>query len=385
MSISTSLSNALTGLTAASRAAELVSNNVSNAMTEGYGRREIVLGARALGGQSSGVRVEGVLRDVDANVIRDRRLADAALGERSTRSAALDRIGALAGTPGRPRLRRRPDSRVRGGPDDARPAAPMRRFACRATCSIPRARSPARSTTCPTASRPNAWPPTPTSRARSTTLNRGLQEVRDLNAQILRLGSASRDASALVDQRQRVIDSIAGIVPMREYQRDNGTVALYTTTGAALLDGRAATVGFTRSPTITPDMTLTSGALSGLTLDGKPVQTSGAFAPFAGGSLAAAFIVRDDLAITAQARADGLARDIVARFQDPAVDPTLAPGCRGSLHRRDGRLRPRERGGPRRPALRQRARGSRARRATSGASAPASAPLPPALWATRRS
>ena len=36
MSISGTLANALSGLTAASRAAQLVSSNVSNAMTEGY-------------------------------------------------------------------------------------------------------------------------------------------------------------------------------------------------------------------------------------------------------------------------------------------------------------------------------------------------------------
>jgi flagellar hook-associated protein 1 FlgK len=327
MSITTSLSNALTGLTAASRAAEIVSNNVSNAMTEGYGRREIVLGARTLGGLSSGVRVEGVLRDVDVAVIRDRRLADAALGGRSLTSAFLDRLGSLVGTPedassvtGRlaafesalTSAASRPDSevRLRNVLDSATALA---RTVKGVSDGIQAERAAADADI-----------------ARQVdTLNRGLEEVRDLNAQILRLGSASRDASALADQRQRAIDQIAAIVPLREFQRDNGTVALYTTTGAALLDGRAATIGFTRTPTITPDMTLASGALSGLTIDTKPVRTEGAFAAFAGGSLAAAFTIRDDLAITAQARVDGLAREIVTRFQDPAVDPTLAPGAAG--------------------------------------------------------
>lgn len=327
MSITTSLSNALTGLTAASRAAEVVSNNVSNAMTEGYGRREIVLGARTLGGLSSGVRVEGVLRDVDAAVIRDRRLADAALGSRSLTSAFLDRLGSLVGTPddassvtGRlaafesalTNAASRPDSevRLRNVLDSATALA---RTVEGVSDGIQAERAAADADI-----------------ARQVdTLNRGLQEVRDLNAQILRLGSSSRDASALADQRQRAIDQLAAIVPLREFQRDNGTIALYSTTGASLLDGRAATVGFTRTPTITPDMTLASGALSGLTIDGKSVRTEGAFAPFAGGSLAAAFAVRDDLAVTAQTRLDGLAREIVTRFQDPAVDPTLAPGAAG--------------------------------------------------------
>lgn len=327
MSISTSLTNALTGLTAASRAAELVSNNVSNAMTEGYGRREIVLGARDLGGSGAGVRVMGVTRDVDASVIRDRRLADAAMGERALRSAFLDRLGALAGTPDDPAsvsgriaafeaalvdAASRPDASVRlQGVLDA--AGALARTVNGISDGIQAERTAADADIA----------------RKVDDLNRGLREVRELNAQILRLGSANRDASGLVDQRQRVIDGIATIVPLREYPRDNGTVALYTVTGAALLDGRAATLSFTRSPTIAPDMTLASGALSGLSIDGRLIRTEGAFAPIAGGSLAAAFAVRDDLAVMAQARIDGLAREIVSRFQDPAVDPSLAPGAAG--------------------------------------------------------
>jgi flagellar hook-associated protein 1 len=343
MSISTSLTNALTGLTAASRAAELVSNNVSNAMTEGYGRREIVLGARDLGGTGAGVRVMGVVRDVDASVIRDRRLADAAMGERALRSAALDRLGALAGTPDDPAsvsgriaafeaalvdAASRPDATVRlRGVLDA--AGALARTVNGISDGIQAERMAADADIA----------------RKVDDLNRGLREVRELNAQILRLGSASRDASGLVDQRQRVIDGIASIVPLRELPRDNGTVALYTTTGAALLDGRAATLSFARSPTITPDMTLASGALSELAIDGRPIRTEGALAPIAGGSLAAAFAVRDDLAVTAQARVDGLAREIAARFQDPATDPSLAPVAAGLFTDGAGPFDPANEGG----------------------------------------
>jgi flagellar hook-associated protein 1 FlgK len=327
MSISSSLTNALTGLTAASRAAELVSNNVSNAMTEGYGRREIVLGARDLGGSGAGVRVMGVTRDVDAAVIRDRRIADAALGERSLRSGYLDRLGALVGTPDDPasvsgrvaafeaalvNAASRPDSEVR-----LRTVLDAAGSLVRSVNDLSRGIQAERASADADIAR------------QVDDLNRGLREVRELNAQILRLGPANRDSSALIDQRQRVIDGIAGIVPLREYTRDNGTVALYTATGASLLDGRAATLSFTPSPTITPDMTLASGALSGISIDGRPVPTAGTFSPLAGGSLAAAFAVRDELAVTAQARADGLAREIVARYQDPAADPSLAPGAAG--------------------------------------------------------
>ena len=86
MSISASLANALSGLTAVARGAEVVSSNVSNALTEGYGRREIELGARLVAGNGAGVRVVGVTRAVDPYVLGERRLADSELSYQETRA-----------------------------------------------------------------------------------------------------------------------------------------------------------------------------------------------------------------------------------------------------------------------------------------------------------
>jgi flagellar hook-associated protein 1 FlgK len=327
MSITSALATAVTGLTAASRSAELVSNNVSNAMTEGYGRREIELSARNLGGTGAGVEVTGVRRDVDATVIRDRRLADAAVGQGSVRSAFLDRLAGLFGAPDDPAslsgrtsawesalvaATSRPDSTVRL--QNVLDAAMALASAVNAVSDGIQAERAAADADI----------------ARQVEdLNRGLREVQSLNAQILRLDPAERAGTALLDQRQRVIDRIASIVPLREYPRENGTIALYTTTGAGLLDGSAATLSFTPTPVITPDMTLAAGSLSGIAINGLDIRTSGAFSPIAGGSLAAAFTVRDDLSVTAQARIDGLARDIVDRYQSAAVDASLGPGDAG--------------------------------------------------------
>ncbi len=64
MSVSGALFNALSGLTAAARGVEVVSTNIANAMTDGFGRRELELGARALAGRGTGVTVTGVKRVV---------------------------------------------------------------------------------------------------------------------------------------------------------------------------------------------------------------------------------------------------------------------------------------------------------------------------------
>ncbi len=60
MSISHSLSNALSGMTAASRMAEVVSSNLANSLTDGYGRRSLDLSSSVIGGRGSGVNIDGM-------------------------------------------------------------------------------------------------------------------------------------------------------------------------------------------------------------------------------------------------------------------------------------------------------------------------------------
>jgi Flagellar hook-associated protein len=78
MSISNAVATALSGLNVTARKAEIVSSNVSNALTEGYGRRSVSVSSADLGG----VRIDGVSRHVNEGVIRERRLAEAGLRPR---------------------------------------------------------------------------------------------------------------------------------------------------------------------------------------------------------------------------------------------------------------------------------------------------------------
>jgi flagellar hook-associated protein 1 FlgK len=132
-----------------------------------------------------------------------------------------------------------------------------------------------------------------------------------------------------MDQRQQLIDKIAEIVPLRQIDRETGRIALISTGGAVLLDGRPALFGFTPVGKITPDMTLESGALSGLTMNGKPVTFGEGSGKLDGGAMAANFRLRDIEAPLQQKRLDAAARDLIARFADPSVDTTLPAGAPG--------------------------------------------------------
>ncbi|WP_103257362.1 flagellar hook-associated protein FlgK [Tabrizicola aquatica] len=327
MSVTSALSSALSGLSASSRRAEILSSNVANASTPGYARREVGLRAAILAGTGQGVSVTGVTRDVDKPLLADRRLAQAGDGERNARAAFLSRVEKALGTPDSPgslaaRLAAfdsalieaagRPDSQAKLG-NVLATAKNLIAGMATATRDIQAARA--------TTDRQIA--------DQVGLLNSNLQKVHALNVELRSFTGSGRDVSALLDERQRLVDSIASIVPLREMEQKGNQIALFTTGGAPLLEGNPVEIGFTSTPTITPEMTQALGGLSGITLNGRPYDTAGPASPILGGSLGALFAVRDELATGAQGKLDAMARDLVERFADSGLDTTLPPGAPG--------------------------------------------------------
>ncbi|MCB2094408.1 MAG: flagellar hook-associated protein FlgK [Rhodobacteraceae bacterium] len=326
MGLTTSFNNALSGLTASARSAEVVSSNVANALTAGYARRELNLAAESLGGAGAGVRVDGVTRAVDQAILNDRRLADGDAGNARLRSGFLAEVEDRIGLPGDAgsltgrvaaleaalvQAASRPDSPARLQ-DVVNAAQDLAAHLNTLTKSVQQSRMDADSTI-----------------ARQVDdLNQSLQRIDDLNTAITAQRAAGRDATGLMDQRQQLVDRVAEIVPVREVACAHDQIALFTTGGAILLEGTPARIGFAPVGVITADMTLGSGALFGLAINGTPVP-SGDSGVMGGGSLGASLAIRDDLAPAIQTQLDAFARNLIERFENPAVDPTLASGQPG--------------------------------------------------------
>lgn len=326
MSLSHSLSNAVSGMNAASRLAEIVSSNVSNALTEGYGRRELDLNAASVGGRGAGVQIGAVTRVVDRGIIGERRLADS---EMSGASALVDlrkRLETVFGAPGQPDAL---TARVSGFEQSLVDAATDPSSSIRLNTVLGRAQDLAGALN-------TASNTLQTMRAEADEqiatqvdqLNTALGQVERLNADITASVNTGSDPSALMDQRQKVIDQVASIVPIRELDRHGGQVALMTPGGEMLIDGPAKRFDFVPTPVITPDMTLSGGGLTGITRDGVAIAPDG-LGKLAGGSLETAFIARDVDLVEAQAKLDTVATDMIERLQDSSVDPTLGPGDAG--------------------------------------------------------
>ena len=329
MSMSSALNNAVTGLTATARMAEVVSSNLSNALTDGYGRRSVELSSVQVGDRGGGVRIDAINRFVDAGILADRRLADAALNGQERSADMILRL-----------------EQVIGSADDA--AGLGARLAEFERALITASSDPASDLRLASVvSRLEDVTNTLQSNSKSIQslrqeadgaigrdverLNAALKQVDALNSDILRITGSGNDPSALLDARQRAVDQIAGIVPIRQIVRENGTVGLMTTNGTVLLDSGPREFGFQRTPTITADMTLASGALGAITVDGVVADATSGIGRLDGGSLGAAFALRDQTLAEAQSALDQIAADLVARFQDVANDPTLNPGDLGLL------------------------------------------------------
>ncbi|MEO1710426.1 MAG: flagellar hook-associated protein FlgK [Pseudomonadota bacterium] len=326
MTISSALNSALSGLTAASRASQVVSTNIANAMTPGYARRSLSVTATSVG-NIGGVQVNGITRHVDTQLLSDRRLAGSEYGYRTDTAAFLNRVEDFIGTPDSAgslsgRLASFENSLITAS---SRPDATERLNEAALS-----ARDLATSINDISAGIQDARTAADNSiAAQVERLNAALKNVQTLNGRITAAQGRDADLSALQDQRQLVIDEISEMVPVRVVDRDHGAVAVYSTNGALLLDGRASEIGFEPAHLVTPYMSYEDGELSGLTINGFAVSTHSGSGRMQGGTLGAQFEIRDELAPAAQADIDAFARDLIERFESPDVDPTLAAGQAG--------------------------------------------------------
>lgn len=324
MSITSALSNALSGLGAVSRGAEVASSNLANILTEGYAPRSLELGAKSA---ISGVTVLGVQRHVDEGLLGDRRLATAEtafaktqaeftktleneIGASGDQTSLTGRVAAfeasLVEAASRPDQSTRLDAAVEAAAQTANKFNSISDRIHTLRGAADREISQA-----------------------VTSINTGLQKLQSMNEKIVAAQARGQATAGLMDQRQVLVDHLSDYLPLRQVPRDNGALALFTTGGVTLLDRGAAQFEFSSANVVAPHMTLENGLLSGLSVNGVQIDPTGPRSPIRDGKLSGLFSVRDDLSTTAQSRVDALARNLVERFQSSALDQTRPPGSAG--------------------------------------------------------
>ncbi|NSY38776.1 flagellar hook-associated protein FlgK [Leisingera sp. ANG59] len=318
MSIYSALNSAMSGLSAASRSSQIVSENLANALTPGYTRR--VLDLNSPGAGVPGVRVGHVQRLNDPVVISNRRVAEADFGAAKVQADFFSRMSDLVGSVDdemslASQLSEFESSLIEvvSRPDSQPRLSDLSVKAETLADSISRTAEGLRGLRINADSAINS---------QVDTVNQALKEIEKLNARIMVVEAGGMDAVSMHDQRDQLIDQVNEIIPVNVVRRDNGQVTLYSTGGVMLLDGKASELSFNSSRDIMPHMTLDNGMLSGLEVNGRVIDT-GPNGPLRGGTLTAQFEIRDVTAVEAQEDLDAMARDLIERFQDPALDGTI--------------------------------------------------------------
>ncbi len=315
MSISNALNNAASGLAASARLADTISNNVANAMTDGFGRRTTEISSLSLGGYGSGARIGVTTRAENPYLTAERRGMDAALGATGTRSDAYERMMAAMGEPGAPNALSTVATALETALMSAT-ASPQSTAKLAEAVEAARALSDAINRVAGETMRLRTEADGEIARQVGV-VNDALHAVDDINRKIASLVPKGVDVTGLQDERQRIIDGIASVVPVRTVKREHDQVALYSANGGVLLDGKVFELAFDKAANVvTPDMSVGAG-LGALTQDqgaaGGPVAVGGLFD---GGSLAALFEVRDRIVPEFDGEVDRYANDLIERFRD---------------------------------------------------------------------
>lgn len=149
-----------------------------------------------------------------------------------------------------------------------------------------------------------------------TDLNHVLYDVAALNKKVLEVQKGTAEAAQIADQMDRSLDKIAGIVDIRIYANTDGSLNIYTSGGAALVER-----------TQVQDITLS--AATGQILAGSQDVTPNKVGVrgLSEGSLAGLLALKRDIIPRFQLQLDEFARGLITTFE--ASDTSLSSGQPG--------------------------------------------------------
>ncbi|AXI52638.1 MULTISPECIES: flagellar hook-associated protein FlgK [unclassified Sulfitobacter] len=312
MSLSGALNSATAGLHTTQGQSRIAADNVSNAMTPGYVRREAML-VTASGGQGGAV-ISEVRREVDATLQRMSRLENSRMTQYQSIQEGLTTYTAYLGQPG----------------DGTSPADRFNDFQNSLTTLVNMPSSNGAQTSVALAAEDLVRSVKGAATTLSTTLNdvnmeiryevadlnTALYQLRDLNASGSGFTPGSLEAAQFDEKVDTILDQISGIVDTRIHRSSNGSISLYTVSGAALLEGRVV-----QDVTFNPS----DGTLMAGNQDITPFKDG--VRGIQHGSLAGLSELKRETIPQFSQQLDEYARGLIQTFEE--ADASLAPGEAG--------------------------------------------------------
>lgn len=319
MSLSIALQNAISGLQLNSRSLGVTAQNIANVNTEGYSRKIVQQQAVVIAGQGAGVEIADISRVVNEYMIKDLRNTMSAFGNVLVRDAYFQRMQDMFGTLSS-------DSSVAF--EIAELAADFQALSdtpenvSLRTTLVERARLLTQQINSLASSLENLRIEVDRGISDAVdVINTQLTLVQDLNLQIAQGLALGQAVGELQDQRDIALNKIAEKMDIQHFTRDNGEVVVLTKQGRTLVDRTASTLSHTPISGSDPLITLASGGISGIMLNGADIT-----AEIAEGEIAGLAALRDQILPNLHSQFQELATQLHDQINQVHNQGTAFPG-----------------------------------------------------------
>ncbi|CAN0449818.1 unnamed protein product, partial [Laminaria digitata] len=305
MSLTISLQSALASLQATQGAMQVVSNNVANANTDGFTKKTVSTQTQIVAGRASGVRLSDIERVVDQNLLRQIRDQLAKVEDLSIRTEYYGRIQELFGSPGSnsdighlmtefgvslEALATTPENTA--GKFDT--VAYATQFTERMNVLTSEVQSMRREADRDISDTVNL-------------INTKLTTINDLNNQISLAIGQQQSAPDLADARDKVLGELSELIGIETFDRSNGHVVVFTSSGRPLIDNGVVTLAHTPVGQIDASVSY-PGNISGVTYGAGAIDIT---TEIANGRLSGLIELRDQRLTELQEQYDQIAETTV--------------------------------------------------------------------------
>jgi flagellar hook-associated protein 1 FlgK len=330
MSLSQTLSAALSGLKASQAGLALVATNVANADTAGYVRKTLDYTTTPAGQTALGVRVKSVNRELDVYLQRQLRTELSGGGYTQVKAQFYDRLQQVYGEPGS-------DSTIENIYNSFTAALQ----ALQTSPDSQPARATVLSTAQQLAQHLNGTSDDIQSLRAEAELgladsvrsaNEAMQNIARLNTKLNNAGASDAASAVLRDERDAYIDRLSQLMDIKVLRDNNDQVTVFTNSGIQLVGLQASELSFDAAPSMTPgskwdpdpnertvgtvSLKLPNGTSLDLVAD-KAIRS---------GKIAALLEMRDTLLPQAQAQLDQIAVGLSTALSDKTTPGATVTG-----------------------------------------------------------
>lgn len=305
MSLTLGLNTALSGLLTSQRGLDVISQNVVNVNTKGYTRKVMSPESKVLAGRGAGVQEGNVTRMVNEGLLKDIRRQNTNTGKLEVEQAYYPRLDDLFGEVGDNTSIAHKISALNSAFEGLstevnKPAVQW--------ATMQSAEDVANLLGDMTTSLQNMRVEADRDIEQAVgQINNLLTSIHDLNQKIVKNGAISSGVSDMEDKRDNALTELSKMIDVQYFQRSDGSMTIYSTSGQMLLDNQPQLLSYSASSTTDTWMTSAAGQFGDITVEGGTTDLG---PEIVGGKLRALLDIRDKTIPNLQGGLDELASDM---------------------------------------------------------------------------